>query len=108
MVTRSKQWWGRLFGRFGHVDAIVRSNGLWVHYAPGLDVTQITAVNDWREAVPEDADVYRFRVLRKGGRYRVPMIFAPFTCVEQIKALLGIRTPWVLTPRQLVRRVCHG
>jgi len=34
-------------------------------------------------------------------RIRLPWVFGPWTCVEQIKALVGIRAPWVLTPRQL-------
>lgn len=30
-----------------------------------------------------------------------PRPWAPFTCVETIKAILGVRTPFVVTPRQL-------
>lgn len=34
-------------------------------------------------------------------RIRLPWIFGPWTCVEQIKALVGVRAPLVVTPRQL-------
>jgi len=36
-------------------------------------------------------------------RYRVRSIFAPWTCVEAMKSLLGIRAWWVITPYQLFK-----
>ena len=65
-------------------------------------------VDDWRKVVPSGAITVRFRALRRLERYRVPHLLAPFTCVEQIKALLGLRAWWVVTPRQLHRRVRDG
>jgi hypothetical protein len=38
------------------------------------------------------------------GKIRSPFHFGPQTCVETVKSLLGIRTPWWLrTPYQLYR-----
>lgn len=108
IATPSSRWWGRFFGAFGHVDALIRSGGKWVYYAPSLDMTHVQVLDDWRDAVAEGATVVRFRVLRKARRYRCPQVFAPFTCVEQIKALLGVRAPWVLTPKQLIAVVRNG
>lgn len=34
-------------------------------------------------------------------KLRLPLVFAPFTCVEVAKAILGIRSPLLLTPHQL-------
>ena len=34
-----------------------------------------------------------------------PYLRGPMTCVETVKALLGIRAWWILTPRQLYRRL---
>jgi len=34
-----------------------------------------------------------------------PYLRGPMTCVETVKSLLGIRSPWILTPRQLSRRL---
>jgi hypothetical protein len=31
--------------------------------------------------------------------------FRPFTCVEAVKRALGLRAPWVFTPRQLHRHL---
>ena len=35
----------------------------------------------------------------------VPFLRGPMTCVETVKALLGIRAWWIITPRQLYRRL---
>jgi hypothetical protein len=40
------------------------------------------------------------------------MMRGPLSCVEFVKALLGIRRPWIVTPRQLYRHLrrlgaCH-
>lgn len=51
----------------------------------------------YTDIVPFDAEP------RHGLRAR--SVLAPFTCVEVIKSLLGVRWPWVLTPRQLHRRL---
>jgi hypothetical protein len=34
-----------------------------------------------------------------------PGLRMPMTCVEAVKAVLGLRAPWVLTPRQLARHL---
>jgi len=108
VFRRSPAWWGWMFGDYGHVHAVVKSGSQWVAYMPSLDVTDITIVDNWRMAVPEGAEVIRFNVLRKMGRYRVPQLIVAFTCVEQIKALLGIANPFIVTPKQLYRRLNNG
>lgn len=35
-----------------------------------------------------------------------PYLRGPMTCVEAVKSLLGIRAFWIITPRQLFRRLC--
>ena len=39
------------------------------------------------------------------GRVRHPWILGLLTCVEGVKAVLGIRRPWILTPWQLARHL---
>lgn len=34
-----------------------------------------------------------------------PMLRPPMTCVEVVKATLGIGAPWIVTPRQLARHL---
>jgi len=53
----------------------------------GLDVT-IQYVERWRKP-----------------RYRVRTILAPWTCVEAMKSLIGIREPLVMTPYQLYKHL---
>lgn len=36
---------------------------------------------------------------------RAPLVLRPHTCVETVKAVLGIRAWWVLTPWQLYRHL---
>lgn len=62
---------------------------------------------DWHDTInditkDEDVKIQYMEVWRR-PRYRVRTIFAPWTCVEAAKALLGIRAWWVLTPYQLYK-----
>ena len=39
------------------------------------------------------------------GAPPAPMLRPPMTCVEVVKATLGLRAPWIVTPRQLARHL---
>ena len=51
----------------------------------GLDITLYQRVESWR----------------KVRRYRTPTVVAPYTCVEAMKAIVGVFEPFVFTPYQL-------
>lgn len=106
-------WWARfLKPGFGHTYLLMQTAGRWVVLNYGVDalclaVTHIPAYASLGEFVKPGDTVVRVRAeLRE--RYRVPWVFGPLTCVEMVKAVLGIRSPWILTPHQLYRRIRSG
>lgn len=104
-----EHWWGRLFGQFAHCALMIRKGDMWVYFEPSLGFNEVAVFpvgTRWAEQFP-DAVIQRFRVWRTVRRYRCPHLLQPFTCVEQVKAFLGLRSPWLITPRQLYRRL-HG
>lgn len=105
LFSESKQWWGGLFGEYGHVDIIVRDEERWVRVNPSLDATFISSSSSLSELVPDGAKAVKFRMLVNLFRYRVPHIIQPFTCVEVVKSFLGVRSPFILTPKHLYKRL---
>ncbi|MBM3565407.1 MAG: hypothetical protein FJX42_04755 [Alphaproteobacteria bacterium] len=103
------RWLRFLAPGFRHCLALVRDAGRW---------TVINPMSHWTEITPLpaadglDADDIAALLKAKGVAARVAAIVeperrtawpAPFTCVEAIKRLLGLRAPWVLTPAALAR-----
>lgn len=104
-------WWQRLLRPgFGHVYALRWDGWNWICLDPALGFTDIHVLP---VASPEISDVVsteccvilRVEVWRERCRYRVPWVLAPWTCVEQIKGLLGIRATHVITPYQLFKHL---
>ena len=106
-------WWSRfLTPGFGHCYLLMQTGGRWVILNWGVDALRLAVTH-----MPTYASLSEF--LRPGDtavrvraelreRYRAPWVFGPLTCVEMVKAVLGIRSPWILTPHQLYRRVRVG
>lgn len=76
-----------------------RGTRLHVHLLPMAVAAFLRHLQDqaaaWVLAVPQAGAPGPDRALARG----------PMSCVETIKAALGIRAPWVLTPRQLARHL---
>lgn len=108
--THRKHWWNRwLKPGFRHVQALRRDGRVWVAFEPHtefLDVHIIRSDETPWDILPH-ATVQRVVVLREEGRMRSKFHLGPITCVEMVKALLGIRTPLVRTPWQLFN-YCKG
>jgi len=93
---------------FRHCFVLLNDGRHWIAVDPLAACTEVEVL-----PLPADADVpgwYRERghavvraALRRGLRRPAP--FGPFTCVEAVKRVLGLHAPWVLTPRQLHRRL---
>lgn len=103
-------WWLRLLAPgFRHCFVVVRRSGAWVVIDPLAHYTRVDLAPPWRVRSAEDiAEVYRSRGLiaaitevREPPRALAPI--RPFTCVEAVKRILGLRAPAVLTPWQLFR-----
>lgn len=99
-------WLRLLRPGFRHCFAIVRSGGAWVVVDPLSHWTTLHVVPEaagWR---PEDW-IRQNRLTAVACRAREPARrmapWRPYTCVEAVKRLLGLRLPGVLTPWQLYR-----
>lgn len=102
-------WWLKfLRPGFRHCFALLNDGRNWVTLDPLSSHTEVAV-----QPVPPDFDLpawFRARGhavvpagLRRGHARPAP--FAPFTCVEAVKRVLGLHAPFVLTPRQLHRRL---
>lgn len=104
-------WWlGCLRPGFRHCFALLNDGRHWVTLDPLSSHTEVAV-----QPVQADFDLpawFRGRghavaaaPLRRGGG---PAPFAPFTCVEAVKRVIGLRAPFVLTPAQLYQRLAHS
>ncbi len=93
---------------FRHCFAAVQSTDACLLVEPLAHRLEISAHPHL--TVQDLADAYRrlgLRVVRVHPKpvLRRPAHFRPFSCVELIKRLLGLRMPFVVTPRQLYLRL---
>ena len=105
----SELWWAKLFKRgFRHCFLCFYDGRRWLFYDPMAHHTEISVL----EAAP-DRDVagyylglgYRVVPTPVRNAVRRPLPIAPFTCVEAVKRVLGIRAWWVFTPWRLYRHL---
>jgi hypothetical protein len=93
---------------YSHCYAMKWDGFNWIHFNPALGFTDISVLpqydDDIRLALANEryTDIIHVSAWRKIRRWRTPWPVA-FTCVEQIKALLGISAWWVITPWQLYK-----
>lgn len=103
--------WLRLLAKgFRHCFALVCSSGRWVVINPMSHWTDVAVLAETADGATADEMV---RTLEARGLAAVACTVAeparrawppaPFTCVEVVKRILGIKKPLVLTPRQLFR-----
>lgn len=106
-----RHWWDRVFRTppgFGHVYALRWDGWNWLLFNPHVSFTdvQIVAAIDegqlW-DLVPAGAQVVEVEAFRAPDRIRGRWWVGPMTCVEQVKALLGIPVGRIFTPWQLFR-----
>ena len=99
-------WLRLLKPGFRHCFVLLRTRGNWLYYDPMAHYTFASAIGTYPL-------LGLLRVFRRRGcrlrlaRPRVPppraQAWRPYTCVEAVKRVLGLREPWVLTPWQLYR-----
>jgi len=113
----SPRWWNRfLHPRALHVFALKWTGKHWVMVHPRIAYLEVQVLEyDQESDLPEIVAKMEIDGLCRVNfnhldtdRIRVPWLFGPWTCVSQIKALLGIRAWWVLTPRQLWLHLNRG
>ena len=95
---------------FSHCYAVKWTVAGWVVFNPALGFSEITILEsidpDIRVALAsaEYTDIIHVSAWRNMKKWRTPWPVA-FTCVEQVKALIGISAWWVITPRQLYKHL---
>ena len=111
--TRLKHWvfkW--LDSELQHVYAVKESPGgeFWIVIDGKNSVTQVNLLSkvDYPHirCIEPDSVILSIRAIIDTSSYRHTLCV--FNCVEQVKALLGIRAFWVWTPYQLYKRLSHG
>lgn len=104
-------WWLRLLKPgFRHCLALLTDGRRWVAVDPLAGFTDIAVLD-----LPADFDLpgwYRAQGLTVDAaplrRPAGPAPWGPFTCVEAVKRLIGLRARRVLTPWQLHRHLTGG
>ena len=102
-------WWDRFFRLkqgFNHVFALRWDGFNWLLFDPHAAFTEVTVLPVFsRRAlpslVPPGATILEVEAFRCKTWVRGRWWIGPMTCVEQIKALLGLQVGFVWTPYQL-------
>lgn len=105
-------WWTRWLKKgFKHCYAVRWDGFNWIAFAPYMGFTDVKILNAGENHTISDIcpDSVILHINEKRKIKRIRTALALFTCVEQIKALLGIRA-FVFTPYQLYEhlRGKHG
>jgi hypothetical protein len=90
-------------GEFGHVFILVKDNRcIWVGIDPCYDGLSISTLSN--EEVAELKILYNYIELKNYSAHKfqlyVPMLRS---CVSLVKSVLGIRGPFIWTPKQLYK-----
>lgn len=109
--TERRAWWDVLFHTrpgFTHCYALRWDGFNWLFYNPHASFTEIailpaTSENALASMLEPEATVVEVEAFRKYNRIRGRWWAGPMTCVEQIKALIGVPVGRVWTPWQLYR-----
>lgn len=106
----SARWWRLLKDGFRHVE-MWKYNGLfWMRVEPCFEFTEVSAHFNppWIATDPGlKPTVLRVNRLIPHGKLSVPFTFGPVTCVELVKAFIGMNSFFTRTPYQLYRKLKH-
>jgi len=99
-------WWQRFLKKgYKHVYAVHYDGFFWIKtdLTIGYLDIEVLPVHDRAtiKTVLKGKSKHQYVKAWRKTRYR--SIFAPWSCVEAMKALLGIRAWWILTPYQLFK-----
>jgi hypothetical protein len=109
-------WWDILFrtrAGFSHVYALRWDGFNWLLFNPDAAFTEVAIMpgrseNALQSLARPGATIVEVEAFRKAGRIRGRWWIGPMTCVEQLKALLGLPAGRVWTPWQLYRYLMEG
>ena len=102
-------WWQKLLKKgYKHVFAVHFDGLFWVKMDFTIGYMDYSVLPfDYRDTIKDVLKgrdmTYQYVEAWRQPRYRVRLLFAPWTCVELMKSLLGIRAWYVMTPYQLYK-----
>lgn len=96
---------------FRHCFIVVRSGEYWIACDPLSHYVALTVLPPCQ--IAELASFFQQRgnrVIATTATIPQPALapLRPFTCVEVVKRILGLRAPWVFTPWQLYNQLARG
>lgn len=105
------RWWdylGHTRAGFRHVYALRWDGWNWLLFNPHAGFTDVAVLaagdeNALASLVDPGATVLEVEAFRDLTRLRGRWWAGPMSCVEQVKALLGLPVGWIFTPWQLYR-----
>jgi hypothetical protein len=106
--AKTSRLWRLLKRGFEHVEVWRCDRGIWLRIDPAFELIETEA---WEKPPWELFDAtlsptfLRVQRLVQKGRLREPFSFGPWTCVEIVKAFIGLRAPFTRTPWQLYKRL---
>ena len=109
--SQGRAWWDVAFHTrpgFSHVYALRWDGFNWLLMNPGKAFTEVailpgTTENALHSLLEPNATVIEVEAFRNKDRIRGRWWGGPMTCVEQVKALLGLPVGRIWTPWQLYR-----
>jgi hypothetical protein len=104
-------WWCRfLRPGYRHCYLLVWEGAVWLHVDPTMDRARVVILDLFEgyedpRAWIEDATARIFEAWPEpeSDQLRTPWLIGPITCVELVKAFLGIRSFWIWSPWQLAQ-----
>jgi hypothetical protein len=104
-VPRGYRFWRWMKPGFNHVEVWRLDRGAWARVDPCLELlnAEVYLKPPWETGLFPGAKFLRYTKLVKLGGIREPFMLGPITCVELVKAVLGIRTVFIRTPYALYK-----
>jgi hypothetical protein len=102
-------WWAKLLHKgYKHLYCIKFDGLFWIKMDSAINCLHFDVLPydcyDRIDDVLKGLDcTYQYVETWIKPRYRTRLVFAPWSCVEVAKALLGIRVWWLVTPYQLYK-----
>lgn len=81
--------------------------GAWLRFNTGIELIapEVYLYPPWELQARLKPTAVKVQRLVKQGFWREPLFFGPVTCVEQVKAFLGLRNGFIRTPYQLYKEL---
>lgn len=107
-VEARSPFWRFLKQNFRHVECWKYiSPGAWLRFNTGVELiaAEVYIKPPWEMLAHLHPTVIKVQRLVPQGYWREPFFIGPLTCVEQVKAFLGMRGFFIRTPWQLYKKL---